>query len=207
MQHLRIGITGGMGAGKSTVCKIFSQIGISIYDADSRAKWLMNNNLELKEAIRKSFGWDSYTRKDDLNRDYLAKVVFNNEEKLKNLNSIVHPAVMKDFELWTQEHKDEPYSLKEAALLFESDSYKNLHKVIVINSPIETRIERVVKRDHVKREDVLKRIENQSTDRERMEKADWIIYNDGINSLIEQAMKIHNQILEIREQGTIPFKV
>ncbi|MDG1046058.1 MAG: dephospho-CoA kinase [Bacteroidia bacterium] len=207
MQHLRIGITGGMGAGKSTVCKIFSQIGISIYDADSRAKWLMNNNPELKEAIRKSFGWDSYTRKDDLNRDYLAKVVFNNEEKLKNLNSIVHPAVMKDFELWTQEHKDEPYSLKEAALLFESDSYKNLHKVIVINSPIETRIERVVKRDHVKREDVLKRIENQSTDRERMEKADWIIYNDGINSLIEQAMKIHNQILEIREQGTIPFKV
>tara|TARA_Y100000385_G_scaffold218121_1_gene227358 strand:- start:2648 stop:3271 length:624 start_codon:yes stop_codon:yes gene_type:complete len=207
MQHLRIGITGGMGAGKSTVCKIFSQIGISIYDADSRAKWLMNNNLELKEAIRKSFGWDSYTRKDDLNRDYLAKVVFNNEEKLKNLNSIVHPAVMKDFELWTQEHKDEPYSLKEAALLFESDSYKNLHKVIVINSPIETRIERVVKRDHVKREDVLKRIENQSTDRERMEKADWIIYNDGINSLIEQAMKIHNQILEIREQGTIPFKI
>ena len=207
MQHLRIGITGGMGAGKSTVCKIFSQIGISIYDADSRAKWLMNNNPELKEAIRKSFGWDSYTRKDDLNRDYLAKVVFNNEEKLKNLNSIVHPAVMKDFELWTQEHKDERYSLKEAALLFESDSYKNLHKVIVINSPIETRIERVVKRDHVKREDVLKRIENQSTDRERMEKADWIIYNDGINSLIEQAMKIHRQILGIRDQGTIPFKV
>jgi dephospho-CoA kinase len=207
MQHLRIGITGGMGAGKSTVCKVFSQIGISIYDADSRAKWLMNNDPELKEAIRKSFGWDSYTRKDDLNRDYLAKVVFNNEEKLKNLNSIVHPAVMKDFELWTQEHKDEPYSLKEAALLFESDSYKNLHKVIVINSPIETRIERVVKRDHVKREDVLKRIENQSTDRERMKKADWIIYNDGVHSLIEQTMKIHHQILEIREQGTIPFKV
>ena len=206
MQHLRIGITGGMGAGKSTVCKVFSQIGISIYDADSRAKWLMNNNPELKEAVRTSFGWDSYTRKDDLNRDYLAKVVFNNEEKLKVLNGIVHPAVMKDFELWTQEHKDEPYSLKEAALLFESNSYKILHKVIVINSPIETRIERVVKRDHVKREDVLKRIENQSTDRERMEKADWIIYNDGVHSLIKQAMKIHHEILEIRDQGTIPFK-
>ena len=206
MQHLRIGITGGMGAGKSTVCKVFSQIGISIYDADSRAKWLMNNNPELKEAVRTSFGWDSYTRKDDLNRDYLAKVVFNNEEKLKVLNGIVHPAVMKDFELWTQEHKDEPYSLKEAALLFESNSYKILHKIIVINSPIETRIERVVKRDHVKREDVLKRIENQSTDRERMEKADWVIYNDGVNSLIEQAMKIHHEILEIRDQGTIPFK-
>ncbi|MDG1757455.1 MAG: dephospho-CoA kinase [Bacteroidia bacterium] len=207
MQHLRIGITGGIGAGKSTVCKIFNQIGIPIYDADFRAKWLMNNNPELKEAIRKSFGWDSYTRKDDLNRDYLGKVVFNNEEKLKNLNNIVHPAVIIDFELWTQEHKHEPYSLKEAALLFESNSYKNLHKVIVINSPIETRIERVVKRDHVKREDVLKRIENQSTDRERMEKADWIIYNDGIRSLIEQTMNIHNKILEIRDQETIPFKI
>lgn len=206
MQHLRIGITGGMGAGKSTVCKIFNQIGISIYDADSRAKWLMNNDTDLKEAVRKSFGWDSYTRKDDLNRDYLAKVVFNNEKKLKVLNSIVHPAVMKDFELWTQEHKDEPYSLKEAALLFESNSYKILHKVIVINSPIETRIERVVKRDHVKREDVLKRIENQSTDRERMEKADWVIYNDGVHSLIEQTMKIHHEILKIRDQETIPFK-
>ena len=206
MQHLRIGITGGMGAGKSTVCKIFNQIGIPIYDADSRAKWLMNNDSELKEAVRTSFGWDSYTRKDDLNRDYLAKVVFNNEEKLKVLNSIVHPAVMKDFEFWTNEHKNEPYSLKEAALLFESNSYKILHKVIVINSPIETRIERVVKRDHVKREDVLKRIENQSTDRERMEKADWIIYNDGVHSLIEQAMKIHQDILSIRDQGTIPFK-
>ena len=207
MQHLRIGITGGIGAGKSTVCKIFNQIGIPIYDADFRAKWLMNNNPELKEAIRKSFGWDSYTRKDDLNRDYLGKVVFNNEEKLKNLNNIVHPAVIIDFELWTQEQKHEPYSLKEAALLFESNSYKNLHKVIVINSPIETRIERVVKRDHVKREDVLKRIENQSTDRERMEKADWIIYNDGIRSLIEQTMNIHNKILEIRDQETIPFKI
>ena len=113
---------------------------------------------------------------------------------------------MKDFEFWTNEHKNEPYSLKEAALLFESNSYKILHKVIVINSPIETRIERVVKRDHVKREDVLKRIENQSTDRERMEKADWIIYNDGVHSLIEQAMNIHQEILSIRDQGTIPFK-
>ncbi|MDB3868875.1 dephospho-CoA kinase [Bacteroidia bacterium] len=206
MQHLRIGITGGMGAGKSTLCKIFNQIGIPIYDADSRAKWLMNNDSELKEAVRTSFGWDSYTRKDDLNRDYLAKVVFNNEEKLKVLNGIVHPAVMKDFKFWTNEHKNEPYSLKEAALLFESNSYKILHKVIVINSPIETRIERVVKRDHVKREDVLKRIENQSTDRERMEKADWIIYNDGVHSLIEQAMKIHQDILSIRDQETIPFK-
>lgn len=207
MQHLRIGITGGMGAGKSTICKIFSRLGISIYDADSRAKWLMNNDPELKKAITDNFGWDSYTRKDELNREYLAKVVFNNEEKLAVLNSIVHPAVKKDYELWTVDHKDEPYSLKEAALLFESESYKSLHKVIVVTCPIETRIERIVKRDHVKKEDILKRIQNQSSDRERMNKADWVIYNDGVNSLINQAMDIHHTILSIREKGTVPFKV
>ena len=114
MQHLRIGITGGMGAGKSTVCEIFSKIGISVYDADSRAKWLMSEDQDLKQQIKSNFGWDSYTRNEDLNRDYLAKVVFNNEDKLKVLNSLVHPAVMKDFEMWSLEHKNEPYSIKEA---------------------------------------------------------------------------------------------
>ena len=206
MQHLRIGITGGMGAGKSTVCKIFGQLGVSIYDADSRAKFIMSNNQELKKAITENFGWDAYTRKDELNREYLAKVVFNNEEKLELLNNLVHPAVKNDYEQWAQEHRDEPYSLKEAALLFESMSYKTLHKVIVIASPIETRIERIMKRDHVKREDILKRIQNQSTDRERMNKADWVIYNDGVRSLIEQALEVHREILAILESEVLPFK-
>jgi len=207
MQHLRIGITGGMGAGKSTICKIFAQLGVAIYDADTRAKWLMKNDKELKSKVTENFGWDSYTRKDEINREYLAKVVFNNEEKLKVLNSIVHPAVKKDYEIWTQNHKDDPYSIKEAALLFESESYLSLHKVIVVTCPIETRIERIIKRDHVKREDILKRIENQSTDRERMSKADWVIYNDGVNSLINQAMDIHHTILSIREKDVVPFKI
>ncbi|HCD68626.1 MAG TPA: dephospho-CoA kinase [Bacteroidetes bacterium] len=206
MQHLRIGITGGMGAGKSTMCKIFGQLGVSIYDADSRAKFIMSNNQELKKAITENFGWDAYTRKDELNREYLAKVVFNNEEKLELLNNLVHPAVKNDYEQWAQEHRDEPYSLKEAALLFESMSYKTLHKVIVIASPIETRIERIMKRDHVKREDILKRIQNQSTDRERMNKADWVIYNDGVRSLIEQTLEVHREILAIRESEVLPFK-
>lgn len=195
-----------MGAGKSTVCKIFGQLGVSIYDADSRAKFIMSNNQELKKAITENFGWDAYTRKDELNREYLAKVVFNNEEKLELLNNLVHPAVKNDYEQWAQEHRDEPYSLKEAALLFESMSYKTLHKVIVIASPIETRIERIMKRDHVKREDILKRIQNQSTDRERMNKADWVIYNDGVRSLIEQTLEVHREILAIRESEVLPFK-
>jgi dephospho-CoA kinase len=113
---------------------------------------------------------------------------------------------MKDYELWTLEHKDKPYSLKEAALLFESESYKSLHKVIVVTSPIETRIGRIMKRDHVKREDILKRIQNQRTDRERMSMADWVIYNDGIHSLIEQTMEVHHTILQIIKNGVVPFK-
>ena len=95
---------------------------------------------------------------------------------------------------------------REAALLFESESYKALHKVIVVTSPIETRIERIIKRDHVKREDILKRIQNQTTDRERMSMADWVIYNDGVNSLIEQTLEVHQTILKVREQGVVPFK-
>ncbi len=207
MQHLRIGITGGMGAGKSTVCQIFERIGVPVYNADIRAKWLMNNDLELKKAIQDQFGWDAYTRKDELNTSYLAKIVFNHQEKLEILNGLVHPKVKMDYEQWTIEHRNEPYSLKEAALLFESNSYKSLHKVIVVTCPIESRIERIVKRDHVKREDVLKRIQNQTTDKERLSKADYVIYNDGVRSLIEQTLSIHHNILEIREQEAIPLKV
>lgn len=207
MQHLRIGITGGIGAGKSTMCTIFEQIGVPIYDADSRAKWLMQNEPELKKEIKNSFGWDAFTRKEELNREYLAKVVFNNPEKLEVLNSLVHPAVKQDYEQWTIQHRDKPYSLKEAALLFESNSYKNLHKVIVITCPIEMRIDRIMKRDHVKKEDVLKRIQNQSTDKQRLEKADFVIYNDGNRSLIEQALKIHHEVLALRETETLPFKL
>lgn len=206
MQHLRIGITGGMGAGKSTICQIYEQIGIPIYNADSRAKWLMNNDAELKESIRENFGWDAYTRKDELDRAYIAKVVFNNQEKLETLNSLVHPAVKQDYEQWTIEHREHPYSIKEAALLFESNSYKSLHKVIVVTCPIETRIERIIKRDHVKREDILKRIQNQMTDKARMQMADWVIYNDGHRSLIEQALNIHRELVELREKEVVPLK-
>ena len=207
MPHLRIGITGGMGAGKSTVCQIFKRLDVPVYDADSRAKWIMNNDSDLKKNLIASFGWDTYTRKDELNRAYLAKVVFNNNEKLELLNSIVHPAVKNDYIKWVEQHKEVPYSLKEAALLFESKSYKSLHKVIVVTSPIETRIERIVQRDHVKKEDVLKRIQNQATDRERMSLADWIINNDGNTSLIEQSLSIHRKILEIAKQNSVPLKV
>ena len=106
MQHLRIGITGGMGAGKSTVCQIFERIGVPIYNADVRAKWLMNNDALLKKSIQENFGWDSFDRKDQLNRAYLAKIVFNNQEKLELLNSLVHPVVRQDYEQWHLQHRE-----------------------------------------------------------------------------------------------------
>lgn len=195
-----------MGVGKSTLCKIFSQLDVPVYAADSRAKWLMSNDDELKEAIKSSFGWDAYTREQELNRTYLAKVVFNNPEKLEILNNLVHPAVKSDYEKWTIDMREYPYSLKEAALLFESESYRSLHKIIVVTCPIEMRIERIMKRDHVKREDILKRIQNQMTDRERLQMADYVIYNDGRKSLIEQVLTIHASVLKLRETEALPLK-
>ncbi len=206
MQHLRIGITGGIGVGKSTVCEIFKRIGIPVYDADSRAKFMMTHNPDLIQEIKDAFGWDAYKRNNELNREYLAKIVFNNEEKLKTLNGLVHPRVSEDYEHWTLDNRDKPYSIKEAALLFEAKSYLQLHKVIVVTCPINTRIERIMKRDHVKREDVLKRINNQMTDKERLSLADYVILNDGRKSLIEQTLDIHHQILELREKEAVPLK-
>ena len=205
MQHLRIGITGGIGVGKTTVCEIFKRMGIPIYNADQRARHLMQTDAALMAEIREEFGWDTYEN-GDLNREYLAKVVFNNPEKLARLNSLVHPRVGDDYEHWIREHKDKPYSLKEAALLFESKSYRQLHKVIVVTSPIDVRMERIMKRDHVRKEDVLKRIDNQMNDKERLELADYVIHNDGKRSIIEQSVKIHHQILDLRTKDALPLK-
>lgn len=206
MQHLRIGITGGIGVGKSTVCEIFKRIGVPVYDADTRAKFLMQNDADLIRSIKDSFGWDAYQKNNVLNREYLAKIVFSNPEQLKVLNSLVHPKVADDYEHWTRENKDKPYSLKEAALLFEAKSYKNLHKVIVVTCPIDVRIERIMKRDHVRKDEILKRINNQITDKQRLSKADFVIVNDGNKSLIEQTLDIHHQILELREKEAVPLK-
>ena len=206
MQHLRIGITGGMGVGKTTVCSIFERIGVPVYNADVRAKHLMQHETSVIQQIKEEFGWDAYNRKDELDREYLAKVVFNNSERLKKLNAIVHPAVYQDYEDWVNRNQHHIYSLKEAALLFESGSYKRLHKVIVVTCPIETRIERIVKRDHVRKEDVLKRIQNQTTDKFRLQHADYVIYNDGKRSLIEQGLHIHQQILALQDGDELKFK-
>lgn len=189
-----VGVTGGIGSGKSMVCKIFKTLGISTYDADSQAKKLMLLDDVLKQQIVDGFGKESYLENGDINRDYLAKTVFSNPEKLTHLNGLVHPAVAKDFETWVNEQKTR-YVIKEAALLIESGSYKHLDKLINISAPLELRIERVMKRDAFRTKDeIIRIINNQLSEEARNEKADFVIKNDESELLVNQVLELHKQL-------------
>lgn len=171
------GITGGIGSGKSTAAKFFEELGIPVYNSDTRAKTIQNENSEVKVKIIAAFGEEAYNE-NGLNKPYLSKQVFQNNEKLKLLNSIVHPAVFKDFEDWKKAQKSD-IVMKEAAILIESGSYKDCDVVISVVVDVETRIARTIKRDGLSREEILARINNQISDEERIAKSDFIIDNNG----------------------------
>jgi dephospho-CoA kinase len=191
-----VGITGGIGSGKSTVARIFSILGIPIYYADERAKWLMANDPELKKQILNNFGSESYSEEGVLNRAFLASKVFSDEEKVKIINALVHPAVGADFEKWAHD-QNSPYVLKEAALLFETGSYKDLDKVINVSSPIKIRISRVLMRDpHRNEKQVNDIIDKQLPDEEKNKLADFVIKNTDNKMLIPQVLEIHKQLLK-----------
>ena len=171
------GITGGIGSGKSTAAKFFEELGIPVYNSDTRAKTIQNENSEVKVKIIAAFGEEAYNE-NGLNKPYLSKQVFQNNEKLKLLNSIVHPAVFQDFENWKKAQKSD-IVMKEAAILIESGSYKDCDVVISVVVDVETRIARTIKRDGLSREEILSRINNQISDEERITKSDFIIDNNG----------------------------
>lgn len=171
------GITGGIGSGKSTAAKFFEELGIPVYNSDTRAKTIQNENSEVKVKIIAAFGEEAYNE-NGLNKPYLSKQVFQNNEKLKLLNSIVHPAVFQDFENWKKAQKSD-IVMKEAAILIESGSYKDCDVVISVVVDLETRIARTVERDGLSREEILARINNQISDEERIAKSDFIIDNNG----------------------------
>jgi dephospho-CoA kinase len=204
-KHLKIGVTGGIGSGKSTVCSIFEHLGVPIYNADNRAKQLMAESLDLRKKLRLAFGWDVYDKNDNLDRAYLSKIVFNNPPQLRILNHIVHPAVFEDYDSWVtvQSEAGHPYSVKEAALLVEADSYKQLDKLIVVTCPIDIRLERIISRDGIRREEVLKRIENQLSDKNRLEHADYVIKNSTNYSLIKQVLLLHQEFTKKQGRKTI----
>lgn len=192
----RIGITGGIGSGKSLVCKIFAHLGIPVYDADSRAKHVMTNDATLIHQIKETFGAQAYNDDGSVNRIYLSKEVFNDAKKLETLNGFVHPAVALDSERWMNENKNAPYTLKEAALLYESGSYKQLDKIIVVTAPESLRVKRVLARDSSKNEtDVLKIINNQMPEAEKVSRADYVIHNDETNLVIPQVIKLHERFI------------
>ncbi len=191
----KIGITGNIGSGKSTVSKIFQILGIPIYDADSRAKWLMSNDVSLVNQIKNIFGEEAYLSNNTLNRKHIADIAFVNKLKLNELNSAVHPAVALDFKSWSNT-QNSPYILKEAALLIESSSYLDLDELILVKCPIEIRIQRTMNRDAVDRSSVEARINNQMSEEDKVPYSNYIINNDGNELLITQVLKIHHQILE-----------
>jgi dephospho-CoA kinase len=196
MKSLKVGITGGMGSGKSLVCKIFAQLGAPVYDADSRARRLMTEDKVLVEQIKAKFGEQSYAKSGELNRDYLSKEVFNNSLRLELLNSLVHPRVALDSERWMKENANAPYVIKEAALLFEAGSYKTLDKIIVVAAPEVLRVNRVINRDKSrKKEDVLKIIRNQMPEEEKINRADFVIHNDESEPVIPQVLKLHERFI------------
>lgn len=188
---LHIGITGGIGSGKSLVCRIFEVLGIPVYYADDRAKWLMNNDPALKTSIRGLFGDQAYGANDELDRKYIASVAFTDPDILARLNALVHPAVLQDGIAWQQAQTGVPYTIKEAALLFESGSYRYLDRIVLVFAPQELRLRRVMERDGVDRESVLSRMQRQMPEEEKLKLAHYVIYNDGSRSLIRQVLDLH----------------
>ncbi|WP_420582633.1 dephospho-CoA kinase [Reichenbachiella sp.] len=189
-----IGITGGIGSGKTTVCQIFETLGIPIYQADERAKYLMQNDKELIKKIIALFGSEAYNQ-GVLNRPFIAKTIFSDPKKTEQINALVHPAVGKDFKKW-QSSQDAPYVIKEAALIIESNSYKQLDFLINVFASIETRIQRVQKRDPQRSlEEINGIIDKQVSEESRNELSDVIINNNGDQLLIPQVLSIHNQLI------------
>lgn len=188
-----IGLTGGIGAGKSIVAKVFEQLKIPVYNSDLAAKQLMVTDPELVSSIKGAFGEESYID-GQLNAPYIAQIVFNDKEKLEQLNQLVHPAVGKDFKSWC-EQKSSPYVLKEAAIIYENNLDKDMDGVVVVSAPESVRIERVMKRDGVDVEAVKARMSKQMPQKDKDERADYLIINDGESSLIHQVLDVHEKII------------
>ena len=192
---LRIGITGGIGSGKSTVARIFETLGIPVYYADDAAKKLMNSDVLLQEKIINAFGEASY-KEGKLDRQFLSSLVFNNPEKLNLLNSIVHPATIEDASNWMLQQTS-PYSIKEAALIYESGAQKSLDYVIGVAAPEPIRILRTMNRDHISKEDVIARMHRQMEESIKMKLCDFVINNNEQVLLIPQVIELHEKLIEM----------
>ncbi|AWM33936.1 dephospho-CoA kinase [Hymenobacter nivis] len=202
---LRIGITGGIGSGKSVVSRVFSLLGIPLYDSDQRARWVMEHDALLREQLLSTFGPDTYTAAGQLNRPALARTVFADPTQLAQLNALVHPRVGEDFARWAavQQATGAPYILKEAALLFESGAYKTLGRIITVAAPLAVRKTRVLRRDpHRTAADVQAIIGKQLGEDERQQRADYVVHNDDVQLVLPQVLALDTQLRALGAPAT-----
>lgn len=197
---LKIGLTGGIGSGKSVVAAIFKVLGIPVFDADREAKVIMEKDEQLALSIQKIFGKESYTGQK-LNRPFLANLVFNDPFKLEQLNSLVHPVTIEAADSW-MDLQTTPYVIKEAALMFEAGSASSLDYIIGVHAPHAIRLKRVMERDHVTREQVLERMNRQISEVIKMKLCDFVVINDEQQLLIPQVLKLHERFTQTNEPKT-----
>ncbi len=191
-----VGITGGIGSGKSVVCSVFRTLGVPVFDADQEAKKVYDNNPDLLEKIKKEFPESVFDKNGKIDKKKMSEIVFSEPEKLKQLNAWVHPLVKKNFLQWCVSNAEASYVVKEAAILFESGSHKDCDRVIAVVSPLELRIQRVRERDRKTKNEIEKIIENQWSDEERTSRADFTIKNDENEMLIPQVLLIHETLIK-----------
>ena len=194
---LKIGITGNIGSGKTTVSKMFGVLGIPVFYADIAAKDIMTADPVLVADIKKTFGSDAYFADGSLNRKHIANIVFNDDKELAKLNALTHPAVFRAFDKWVLHQKDAPYVLKEAAILFESGSYKKCDRAIMVTAPLNLRIKRVTTRDGITADEVKSRNDRQFTEEKKLAMADDVIINDDTQLVIPQVLDLHEQFLQL----------
>lgn len=195
-----VGITGGIGSGKSIVCRVFELLGVPVFEADSEAKKLLDTDTLVRSEVKKEFGSTVYNSNGTVNRQKLAKIIFNDKLQLEKLNNIVHPAVHKAFNNWLDKKKHSPYVIHEAAILFESGFYKFVDYTILITAPREERIQRVIKRDGNSRKSVEERMKNQFPEKRKSKMADIVLMNDNTTLLIPEILKTDKNL---RKYGKI----
>lgn len=195
---LKIGLTGNIGSGKTTVAKVFEVLGIPVFYADAAAKSVMVIDAELIDGVKQAFGSEAYFTDGALNRKHIADIVFNNADELARLNALVHPAVFRAFDEWALQQTKAPYVIKEAAILFESGSYKMCHQTILVSAPLEQRLHRVMQRDGISREEAATRDVRQMSEEQKSRLANHIINNDGSRLVIPQVLALHQQFLAVK---------
>ena len=194
-RSLKLGVTGGIGSGKTTVCRVFAVLGIPVFSADDEAKRIQDSDRNLQIKINSLAGRDLFPA-GKLDRPEMAKLIFNDKDLLKKVNSVVHPAVSRSYNEWVKK-QDSPYCIMEAAILFESGAFRLMDKIVTVITPLEERIERLLRGNKLSREQIVERIKNQIDDESRIKQSDFVISNSENDMIVPAIIKIHEEMLKL----------